>query len=113
MEEVSGAFRRDRTPRWQPGMLCCRLIAGDGRVVGERTIQAPDHACFVLDPNVNAEAPVVARLTPQSPVMFQVRFAETADAVRIDVHRITTETKPVDPATPIGPLLASIALPGK
>ncbi len=113
MEEVRGVFRRERTPLWQAGMLYCRLVASDGRVVGERTIPAPDHVCFVLDPNVSTEAPVVARLTPDAPVLFQVRFDGIAEAVRLDVHRISTDTRPADSATPIGPLLGSIAIPGK
>jgi hypothetical protein len=67
----------------------------------------------VLDPNVEAQGPVVARLTPDAPAVFQVRFAEITDAVRLEIHRIATEAKPADSAADIGPLLASIAIPGK
>ena len=113
MEEVSGAFGRERVPQWQAGMLCCRLIAEDGRIVGERTLPAPDYVCVVLDPNDASGIPTAARLTAHGPAMFQVRFSEITDAVRIEVHRIATEARPADAATPVGPMLASIAIPTK
>lgn len=115
LEEVQGDFRRERATQWETGMLCCRLIAADGRIVGERTLHSPDYVCFVLDPNVEAAAaaPVAARLTSTGPAVFQVRFPQIADAVRIEIHRIASGDKPSDAATPVGPLLASIPIPGK
>lgn len=113
MEEVSGAFGRERVPQWQTGMLCCRLIAQDGRIVGERTLPAPDYVCVVLDPNDASKFPTAARLTADGPATFQVRFPQVADAVRLEVHRIATETRPEDAGTPVGRLIASIAIPSK
>jgi hypothetical protein len=113
MEEVTGDFRRERVLLWETGMLLCRLIAADGRIVGERTLHAPDRVCFVLDPNVDAAAPVASRLTPDGPTIFQVRFPQIADAVRIEIHRIASAERPRDTATAVGPLLASIPIPGK
>ena len=113
MEEVSGAFGRERMARWQTGMLCCRLVTEDGQVVGERTLQAPDYVCVVLDPNNAAATPVAARLTSDGPATFQVRFPQITDAVRLEVHRIAAETRPGNSTTPVGPLIASIAIPSK
>ena len=110
--EVRGAFGRERLQQWQPGMLCCRLIADDGRIVGEKTMPAPDQVCVVLDPNDSSGTPTAARLTSEGPAVFQVRFPEISGAVRLEVHRIATDTRPAADA-PIGPLIASIALPGK
>ena len=112
-EEVSGAFGRERTVRWAPGMLCCRLRAEDGRIVGERTLPAPDQVCVVLDPNDPSGTPTAARLTSEGPVVFQVRFADLAGAVRLEVARITAAVRPEDSAAPIGTLLASIPIPQK
>ena len=111
MEEVRGAFGRERVQPWQSGMLCCRLVAEDGRIIAERTMQAPDYVCVVLDPNAESKTPVAARLTSGGPVTFQVRFPEIAGAVRLDVNRISTETRPANLTEPIGPLVASIAIP--
>ena len=113
IDEVTGAFARERVMPWQVGMLCCRLLAGDGRIVGERTLPAPDHVCVVLDPNDASGAPVAARLTSDGPSVFQVRFPEIAGAVRLAVYRIGTEARPDDRAAPIGQLLASIPIPTK
>lgn len=113
VEEVSGAFGRERVPRWQAGMLCCRLIAEDGRIVGERTLPAPDYVCVVLDSTDISKAPTAARLTSDGPATFQVRFSEITDAVRLEVHRIATEARPASAAAPVGPLVASIAIPPK
>ena len=113
MDEVVGAFGRERAMSWQTGMLCCRLLAGDGRIVGERTLPAPDHVCVVLDPNDASGVPFAARLTSGGPSVFQVRFPEIADAVRLAVYRIGTEARPEGIAAPIGQLLASIPIPTK
>ena len=113
VEEVSGAFGRERVPQWEPGMLCCRLIAEDGRIVGERTLAAPDYVCVVLDPNGESKAPVATRLTSDGPAIFQVRFPQITNAVRLEVHRIATGTRPTDAATPVGPRIASITIPRK
>ena len=94
-------------------MLCCRLIAEDGHVVGERTLPAPDYVCVVLDPNDGSKSPAAAHLTSDGPAVFQVRFPQITNAVRLEVHRITTEARPADAATPIGTLLASIDIPSK
>jgi hypothetical protein len=112
VEQVSGAFGRERIQQWQPGMLCCRLIAGDGRIVGERTLPAPDQACVVLDPNDPSGTPIAARLTSEGPAVFQVRFPEISGAVRLDVYRIATEARPAADTAPVGQLLASIPIPG-
>ena len=113
VEEVSGAFGRERVPQWEPGMLCCRLIAEDGRIVGERTLEAPDYVCVVLDPNGETKTPAATRLTSDGPATFQVRFPQITDAVRLEVHRIATGTRPTDAATPVGPHIASITIPRK
>ena len=113
MEEVRGDFGRERTRRWEAGMLCCRLIAEDGRIISERTLPAPDYVCVVLDPNDGSGSPAAAHLTSDGPAMFQVRFPQITDAVRLEVHRITTEARPADAGAPIGTLLASIDIPSK
>ena len=113
MEEVTGQFGRERVPQWEPGMLRCRLVAEDGRIVGERTLAAPDYVCVVLDPNGESKAPVATRLTSDGPAIFQVRFPQITDAVRLEVHRIATGTRPTDAATPVGPRIASITIPRK
>lgn len=110
VEEVSGSFGRERAVKWQAGMLCCRLVAGDGRIVGERTIPAPDQVCVVLDPNVSG-APSAARLTSDGPAVFQIRFPNISGAERLEVYRIATEIRPADSAASIGPLVASIPIP--
>ncbi len=108
--EVTGSFGRERTIRWQAGMLCCRLLAGDGRIVGEQTLPAPDYVCVVLDPNDASGAPAAARLTSDGPAVFQVRFPEVSGAEKLEIYRIATETRSSDPAAPIGQLLGSIAI---
>ena len=45
--------------------------------------------------------------------MFQVRFPQITDAVRLEVHRIATGSRPADAAAPIGSLVASLAIPSK
>ena len=111
--EVTGSFGRQRAMPWQAGMLCCRLLAGDGRIVGEQTIPAPDYVCVVLDPNDASGAPAAARLTSDGPAVFQVRFPEISGAERLEVYRIATEARPGDAAAPIGQLLGSITIPVK
>ncbi len=113
VEEVSGAFHRERVPAWQIGMLCCRLLAGDGRIVAERTIQAPDYVCVVLDPNDESKVPTAARLTTEGTATFQVRFPTVAEAVRLEIRRINADVRPTDTAFPPGPLIASIDIPPK
>ena len=112
VEEVTGDFGRERFQRWQPGMFCCRLIAKDGRIVGERTMPAPDQICVVLDPNETSGTPIAARLTSDGPAVFQVRFPDISGAVRLEVHRISSETRPAS-AESVGPLIAQIMIPGK
>ena len=112
MEEVTGSFGRERAVRWQAGMLCCRLLALDGRIVGERTMPAPDQVCVVLDPNDASGAPAAARLTSDGPAVFQVRFPDISEAVRLEVYRIASEVRPAA-AAPVGQLLASIPIPAK
>lgn len=111
LEEVSGSFGRERAARWEPGMLCCRLRAEDGRILGERTLPAPDQMCVVLDPNDPSGTPTATRLTSDGPVVFQVRFADIAGAVRVEVARVESSIRQADPAAPVGPLLASIQIP--
>lgn len=113
MEEVTGEFGRERVPQWEPGMLCCRLVADDGRIVGERTLAAPDYVCVVLDPNGETKTPVATRLTSDGPSTFQVRFPQITDAARLEVYRIATGARPADAASPAGPLIASIQIPRK
>ena len=113
MEEVSGAFGRERIQQWQPGMLCCRLVAADGHVVSERTMPAPDYVCVVLDPNNGGNDPVASRLTANGPAVFQVRFPQIDDAARLEVHRIATDARPADAGAKIGTLIASIPIPTK
>ncbi len=113
VEEVTGSFGRERGMPWRTGMLCCRLLAGDGRIVGERTLPAPDYVCVVLDPNDASGTPAAARLTSDGPAVFQVRFPEISGAERLEVYRISTEARPADATAPVGPLLASIAIPVK
>ena len=113
VEEVAGAFGRERGMPWRAGMLCCRLLAGDGRIVSERTMPAPDQVCVVLDPNDASGTPTAAHLTSDGPAVFQVRFPESSGAERLEVYRISTETRPADAAAPVGQLLASIAIPVK
>ena len=111
--EVTGSFGRQRAMPWQAGVLCCRLLAGDGRIVGEQTIPAPDYVCVVLDPNDASGAPAAARLTSDGPAVFQVRFPEISGAERLEIYRIASETRPRDAAAPIGQMLGSISIPVK
>ena len=113
VEEVTGSFGRERAMQWHAGMLCCRLLAGDGRIVGERTLSAPDYVCVVLDPNDASGVPAAARLTSDGPAVFQVRFPEASGAERLEVWRIATEARPADASAPVGQLLGSIAIPVK
>ncbi len=110
VEEVTGSFGRERVMRWQAGMLCCRLLAGDGRIVGEQTLAAPDYVCVVLDPNDASGTPAAARLTSGGRAVFQVRFPEISGAERLEVYRIATETRPRDITDPVGQLLGSITI---
>lgn len=113
VEPVSGYFDTDQVQQWQTGMLCCRLISADGQLIGERTLPAPDYVCVVLDPNTESNVPAAARFTSNGPVVFQVRFPQIAGAVRLDIHRIATEERPIELSKSIGPLVASIPIPAK
>lgn len=111
LDEVSGHFGRERSMEWLPGMLCCRLISAEGKVLDERTVPAPDRVCVVIDPNVPNAANTAVRMTPEGPSIFQVRFPDLGGAARLEVSRIGSIQRPTDAAALPGTLLASIEIP--
>ncbi|MBB5036225.1 hypothetical protein [Prosthecobacter dejongeii] len=87
-EDIEGDFAspRRRQEEWT-GMLRCRLISADGKVLAEELLPAPDHLCTVLDARDGTPKPVT--YTPPGPVLFQLRLPRRADATRLDIARIT------------------------
>lgn len=113
IEEVRGNFGRRRLLAWHPGMLCCRLIDAEGRLIGEQTVEAPDEVCVVLDPEVVGGPPGPVHFTREGTTIFQVGFPEIAKAVKLNIFRITEATRPNEPSTPVGDLLAAIPIPSQ
>ncbi len=87
-EDVEGDFaqRRVTSEEW-PGMLRCRLLSTDGKVLAEELVPAPDHLCTVLDAYDGVAKPV--SYTVPGPVLFQLRLPRLPLATRLDVARIT------------------------
>ncbi|GAA5145972.1 hypothetical protein GCM10023213_38360 [Prosthecobacter algae] len=87
-EDIEGDFAspRRRQEEWT-GMLRCRLISAEGKVLAEELLPAPDHLCTVLDARDGTPKPVT--YTPPGPVLFQLRLPRRADATRLDIARIT------------------------
>lgn len=87
-EDIEGDFAspRRRQEEWT-GMLRCRLISAEGKVLAEELLPAPDHLCTVLDARDSEPKPVT--YTPPGPVLFQLRLPRRADATRLDIARIT------------------------
>lgn len=92
-------------------MWACRLLDKEANILSERTLNAPDQSCVVLDPNVSSSAEAVPlRMTDDGPVVFQVRFPLVTGAVKMDVIRITTESRPPTANGYGGELVSSILL---
>lgn len=87
-EDIEGDFAtpRRRQEEWT-GMLRCRLVSAEGKVLAEELLPAPDHLCTVLDARDGEPKPVT--YTPPGPVLFQLRLPRRADATRLDIARIT------------------------
>ena len=87
-EDIEGDFAspRRRQEEWT-GMLRCRLVSAEGKVLAEELLPAPDHLCTVLDARDGTPKPVT--YTPPGPVLFQLRLPRRADATRLDIARIT------------------------
>ncbi len=112
VEELKGDFRKPRSMKRLAGMFSCRLLDIDGRVLGESMIQAPDQVCVVLDPQVTdpAGAPLPSRLTPEGPVVFQVRLPKVEDAAALEIVRLAGSREPQGDERPLGQLVAAIDL---
>jgi hypothetical protein len=112
-EDLRGEFRRRRGPAaWAPGMLCCRLLDAEQRVLAQETLPPPDRTCVVLDPHVAGPAgpPQPTVLTADGPVMFQVRLPKLAAATELKVYRLASADRAALGAEPVGTLLGSFPL---
>ncbi len=112
-EDLRGELRRRRGPAaWAPGMLCCRLLDAEQRVLAEETLPPPDRTCVVLDPHVRGSAgqPQPAVLTAEGPVVFQVRLPKLAAATELKVYRLASTDPAALGAEPVGTLLGSFPL---
>ena len=89
-EPIQGDFRRRAISRRQPGMLRCRLVDAEQRVLAEEFLPQPDFQCVVLDPvapsSTSNASP--ARLTGSGPVVVQTRLAASAPATTLEIGRI-------------------------
>lgn len=87
-QDIEGDFaqRRGRQEEWS-GMLRCRLLDAEGKVLAEELLPAPDHLCTVLDARDGTAKPV--SYTVAGPVMFQLRMPRLNKAARLEVTRIT------------------------
>ena len=109
-EDLRGEFRRRRGPAaWAPGMLCCRLLDAEQRVLAEETLSPPDRTCVVLDPHI-AGPPQPTVLTADGPVVFQVRLPKLAAATELKVYRLAGADRAALGAEPVGTLLGSFPL---
>jgi hypothetical protein len=112
-EELRGDFpTRRRHLAWLPGMLLCRLLDGQQRVLAEETLAAPDHACVVLDPQTPGMDGMPAATTFAAPaaVVFQVRLPTLHAASQLQVYRLSGP-RPADAGAAVpGKLLGSMAL---
>lgn len=112
-EDLRGEFRRSRGPAaWAPGMLCCRLLDADQRVLAQETVPPPDRTCVVLDPHVTGPTgqPQPAVLTADGPVVFQVRLPQLATATELKVYRLAGTDPAAFDQEPAGTLLAAFPL---
>jgi hypothetical protein len=112
-EDIHGDFHQRRGPvAWQPGMLCCRLLDAQKRVLAEETVQAPDRVCVVLDPNTkDADGnPLPAVLSPKGSAVFQVRLPKVGAATQMRVYRITGPRPATAGGNFAGQLLATVPL---
>ena len=112
VEELRGDFRRPRALKWLPGMFCCRLLDASGGLLEETTMEAPDQVCVVLDPMVvDADgAPVPTRMTPEGPVVFQVRLPKVEGAEVLEIIRLAGTGSAGGDERPLGQLVASLSL---
>lgn len=87
-QDIEGDFaqRRGRQEEWS-GMLRCRLLDAEGKMLAEELVPAPDHLCTVLDARDGQAKPV--SYTVAGPVMFQLRMPRLNKAARLEVTRIT------------------------
>lgn len=112
-EELQGDFhqRRGRLA-WLPGMLLCRALDAQQRVLAEETLAAPDHACVVMEPQAAAAdgMPAATAFSSPAPVVFQVRLPNVETATQLQVYRLTGPRPDDAGAAPAGKLLGCIAL---
>lgn len=104
-EDLHGRFKTRRgEPARLPGMLLCRLLAGDGRILAEETLAAPDQASLIP---AGADLPASGRAAPQRPSLCQVRLPQSDDAAVLEVYRVQAGGNRSLP----GKLLTQINLP--
>lgn len=92
VEDVEGDFAVPRRQRAEwGGMLRCRLMAEDGKVLSEELISAPDHVCQVLDSRAAGAdgKPKPVRYTAPGPVLFQLKLPRLAQARTLQISRVT------------------------
>ena len=98
--DLQGDFHRRRgRMAWFPGMLYCRLLDAQQRVLAEETLAAPEPACVLLNPPRAAGEgkPTASVLAAAAPVVFQVRLPKVAGATQLQVYRLTGP-RPADAA---------------
>lgn len=113
VQPLLGNFpRRRRSPDWQPGLWCIRLLAADQRVLAQETIPAADAPCVVLDPNVSPRSgeSQAARLAGTGETMTQVRMPPMPGATWIRIYRLSGFDPADLDAEPAGELLATLPL---
>lgn len=92
VEDVEGDFAVPRRQRAEwGGMLRCRLMTQDGKVLSEELISAPDHVCQVLDSRAAGAdgLPKPVRYTAPGPVLFQLKLPRLAQARTLQISRVT------------------------
>lgn len=113
IDEIRGDFKRVRGLKWEPGMICCRLLDASGRQLAVETMPAPDRVCVVLDPHTPDDngnhTPVKFNLGGET--VFQTRLPKIAGASTLQVIRLSGgETTSPEHAAP-GQIIATIELP--
>ncbi len=112
VEELTGDFRRPRAMKRLPGMFCCRLLDAAGRLLEQTTMEAPDQVCVVLDPMVldDTGSAKPTRMTPEGPVVFQVRLPKVEGAEVLEIIRLAGTGSATANERPLGQLVASLSL---
>lgn len=113
IDEIRGDFKQVRGLKWEPGMICCRLLDASGRQLAVETMPAPDRVCVVLDPHTpdgnGNHTPV--KFNPGGEAVFQTRLPKMAGASTLQVIRLSGgEATSPERAAP-GQIIATIELP--